>query len=525
MQINSPVTQNEVPFPAGSMLVSTTDTRGIVTYCNDAFVQLSGFSREELLGQPHNVIRHPDMPAEAFRDLWDTLKKKQLWVGVLKNRCKSGDHYWVQASVTPIVEGSDVVGYRSVRMEASREQIRNAEALYAMLRDEQKRGRAVHRLEAGALVRDDLTGAIDRLVHPTMKRQTYILTIGLAMLGMVVGGALDGGVAGVTWLRFALGIAACFGLGVVAEYRMRFMFVYPLRRLLAFVSRMAMGDLTQTLRNSWKPTGVVGKLELTVNQVGLNTRAIVGDARDQMSKMKAATQIVNEGSQNLSARTESQAASLEQSAASMEQISNSVQQTSDAARKATAQAVEASQITEDSGNAVQAMTRTMQTIMESSRRIGEITQVIDGISFQTNILALNAAVEAARAGEHGRGFAVVAGEVRSLAGRAAVAAKEIAALIVDSTQKVEAGSKLTEAARDKMQQAVQAARGVSTLIGEINVATAEQSAGVVQIRQALGHIESLTQQNTSLVNHLAASADSLGERAQAVTETVGMFRI
>ncbi|TKC89211.1 PAS domain S-box protein [Trinickia terrae] len=525
MHTLTPIAQGEVPFPAGKMLVSTTDTTGLITYCNDVFIETSGFSRDELLGQPHSVIRHPDMPAEAYRDMWATLKKQQPWIGVLKNRVKDGRHFWVQVGVMPIVEGKEVVAYRAVQTQASREQIQTAEAIYAKLRDEQTRGRQAHRLDSGAIVRTDLAGRLDRFLHPTMKRQTYLLTIGLATLGMVAGALLNGGVSALTWPRAAVAFAACIVLGILAEYRMRFMFIYPLRRLLGFVTRIAMGDLTQTLENSWKPTGVVGKLEQCVNQVSLNTRVIVADARDQMVRMAQATATVSEGSQKLSARTESQAASLEQSAASMEQIANNVQQTAEVARRAALNAGHASGITEDSGAAVQAMTQTMQGITEASRKIGEIIQVIDGISFQTNILALNAAVEAARAGEHGRGFAVVAGEVRNLAGRAAAAAKEITALIADSTQKVEAGSKLTETARDKMQQAVQAVRDVSALIGEINTAAAEQSIGISQIKQALDLIEDLTQQNTSLVNHLALSANTLAGNAHTVTETVGMFRI
>jgi methyl-accepting chemotaxis protein len=182
-------------------------------------------------------------------------------------------------------------------------------------------------------------------------------------------------------------------------------------------------------------------------------------------------------------------------------------------------------ITEDSGRAVEAMTVTMQGITEASRKIGEIIQVIEGISFQTNILALNAAVEAARAGEHGRGFAVVASEVRNLAGRAATAAKEIAGLIVDSTQKVQEGCKLTETAREKMQQAVQAVRDVNVLIDEIHTASGEQSAGIAEIKQALDHIEALTQQDSALVNHFSVSANTLSSNAETVIETVSAFRI
>ena len=514
----------EVLLREQKMLVTTTDTTGIITYCNDAFTETSGFSRDELIGEPHSVVRHPDMPDEVYRDMWATLKQLQPWTGLLKNRTNDGRHFWVQASVLPILEGNDAVAYRSVQTQAAHEDIVVTEALYASLTDTRGSARRLARIEGGAVLRDGWAGALDRVAHPTMKTQAHLLMFALAVSGAAVGASLSGRIEALTWQRTLTGLASCIVLARLAEYRVRVMFVHPMRRLLSFVTRVAMGDLTQTLKNSWRPTSVVGKLELTVNQVSLNTRAIVSDARDQMATMSQATATVKDGSQDLAARTESQAASLEQSAASMEQLTNSVQQTADTARQAAVDAGQASSITEQGGLAVEAMSETMLVITEASRKIGEIIKVIDGISFQTNILALNAAVEAARAGEHGRGFAVVAGEVRNLASRAAVAAKEIAALIADSAEKVDTGNKIAESAREKMQQAVQAVRDVSALIAEIDTAASEQSIGISQVKQALDHIEELTQQNTSLVSCLARSANTLASNADTVAGTMAMFR-
>ncbi len=149
MRINLPATTNEFTFPERSTLVSVTDTKGRITYCNPAFVHVSGFAHEELLGQPHNLIRHPDMPAEAFRDLWQTISTGLPWTGLVKNRRKNGDFYWVQANITPLRDGEQVTGFLSVRTLPTREQILIAERLYATMRAEAEVGRVVHTLRHG----------------------------------------------------------------------------------------------------------------------------------------------------------------------------------------------------------------------------------------------------------------------------------------------------------------------------------------------------------------------------------------
>ncbi|HEX8829040.1 MAG TPA: PAS domain-containing protein, partial [Xanthobacteraceae bacterium] len=161
MRNNQPVTQQEFDFPASEMLVSATDLSGNIQYCNPAFVSVSGFSREELIGQPHNTIRHPDMPREAFADLWATIRAGRSWTALVKNRRKNGDHYWVRANVTPVMEHGNVVGYLSVRVKPTREEVREASTLYAQMRA----GAASHRLVRGALVKQGLAGRLSALAH------------------------------------------------------------------------------------------------------------------------------------------------------------------------------------------------------------------------------------------------------------------------------------------------------------------------------------------------------------------------
>jgi aerotaxis receptor len=241
--------------------------------------------------------------------------------------------------------------------------------------------------------------------------------------------------------------------------------------------------------------------------------------------MRDATAEIAAGNQDLSSRTESQASSLEETAASMEQITGTVKLSVDSAQQAAVLAEQTIAVAQRSSEAVGQVTDTMHRISESSHRIGEIIQVIDSIAFQTNILALNAAVEAARAGEQGRGFAVVAAEVRALAQRTTGAAKEIKQLIDESTDKVQAGNRLTEAAQQTMRDALESVRQVGTMIGEISSGAREQLAGISQINEAMAQMDTITQQNAALVEEIAASAMQLQGQASTVAETVQVFRL
>ena len=256
-----------------------------------------------------------------------------------------------------------------------------------------------------------------------------------------------------------------------------------------------------------------------------NLARIVAEVRGGVETIASASLQIASGNADLSSRTEEQAGSLEETASAMEELTSTVKQNADNARQADQLAVTASEVAVKGGTVVSEVVETMGSINESARKIVDIIAVIDGIAFQTNILALNAAVEAARAGEQGRGFAVVASEVRSLAQRSAAAAKEIKALIDNSVEKVDAGSRLVDQAGATMQEVVESIRRVTDIMGEINAASQEQTAGIEQVQQAVSQMDQTTQQNAALVEESAAAAEAMHEQADKLAEMVSVFKL
>ena len=519
MRVNLPVSTQEYLFPKGETLVSTTDLKGRILYCNPMFIEVSGYEKEELLGQPHNIVRHPDMPEEAYRDMWDTIAQGIPWSAPVKNRRKDGSFYWVMANVTPLMQGDQPTGYMSVRTEASREQIQAAEQLYGTMRAEKEAGQLVHTLRQAQLVKNTLWGRTVAALRPGPLGKISLCTLLLVLLSW--GAATLGGHtmtlgSAVAWLAVAL-------VAVVMAAFLHRATVAPLLEMLQWANRMAAGDLTQKITAS--RNDAVGQLQKALAQLNVNLLSIVRDARQESEHMQVSTREIAQGNQDLSSRTEAQASNLEQTAASMEEITGTVKQTAESARQASDLATQATQVTERSSAAVDSVASTMQQIETASGRISEITQLIDSIAFQTNLLALNAAVEAARAGEQGRGFAVVASEVRNLSHRTQSAAKEIRQLINDSANKVSEGHERTGAAQKTMNESLELVRRVGTLIGEIHSASNEQLSGISQVNAAVAQLDTITQQNAALVEENAASALQLDAQARSVTETVQVFRI
>ncbi|KJK25503.1 aerotaxis receptor Aer [Burkholderiaceae bacterium 16] len=514
MRNNQPVSQREYELPENATLMSTTDTSSRIAYANAAFVDVSGFTREEIQGQPHNIVRHPDMPAEAFADMWATLKGGEPWTALVKNRRKDGDHYWVRANAMPLVRNGKPVGYMSVRTRPSREEIDAAARLYQDFREGSAGQRRFHK---GLIIQ----GGWKRWASAfkTMPVRWRIRGALATLLPALVIGAAALGMRGMPLAGLG-GIVAAMLLMVSGWLEVQIS--RPLERVMAQALRVASGESQQV--EHMDRVDEIGMTLRTISQLGLMFRWLIDDVSEQVLNVQGASSEIAQGNSDLSQRTEQAASNVQDTASSMTQMTATVKSNAETAAQANALSGSASTEAAKGGKAMSQVVATMEEISSSSKRIADIISVIDGIAFQTNILALNAAVEAARAGEHGRGFAVVAGEVRGLAQRSASAAKEIKALIGASVEKVDSGAQLVNDAGQTMDNIVARVRRVSDLIAGISLATSEQSAGISQVGDAIGDLDRITQQNAALVEQSAAAAQSLKQQANRLVEAVGVFR-
>ncbi|RRS05118.1 PAS domain-containing methyl-accepting chemotaxis protein [Aquabacterium soli] len=519
MRKNFPITQNEFALVDGETLVSATDLKGRITYCNPAFVRVSGFLRDELIGQPHNLIRHPDMPSEAFRDLWATVQAGRPWSALVKNRRKDGDHYWVQANVTPVLEGGRVVGYLSVRTRPDREQVDAAAALYQRMQEEARDGALMTHLREGRLWRRGLAGLVQSAQRMSLGARVQagsLLTPVAVALGAWWGCGLTAGQgAGL------LGVAVVLGLW--QGWRWQRSLVQPIRGLIKQAHRMAAGDLS--LMNEAGRYDELGRLERAMVQLNVNLQAIVGDVRREIIGIHSASRDIALGNHDLSERTDSQASNLQETASALEQITGNVRTSADAARQAAGRAEHTHEMARRSQQSVQEIVAQMDAIAQASGRIGEIVDVINRIAFQTNLLALNAAVEAARAGEAGKGFAVVASEVRALANRSRQAAGEIKVLVDNALTTIEQGHERVRSNGELMQQTLGSVQAVSDLVSSISRASAEQSVGLTEVSRAVASLDGITHQNAAMVEQLSVAAAALSGQADQVAEAVRIFRV
>ncbi|QJQ96177.1 MULTISPECIES: methyl-accepting chemotaxis protein [Halomonadaceae] len=519
MRLNTPVTQHEYLLSEEDLLISRTDLKGRITYANPAFVKASGFSVEELIGADHNLVRHPDMPPEAFENFWKTLKEGEVWSGLVKNRRKNGDHYWVRASVVPVKEMDQVVGYASLRVCPSREDVQAADDAYRAIREGKGGG---YRLQRGEVRRKGVLARLGATEWRSASLRTAALTLLScgALIAMMASLWREGSVLA-AWPMLVLGaglLAILLGLGI-SIHRSITGGIDESRR---FVLQVAAGNLTVQV----PPHGNddIGRLVEALATMKKGLGGIVADVNAGIGSVKPAVDSIRSSNEEISRRSDGQAASIQQTAASMEELTTTVQQNADNAQQASQLAVSNMREVEGAGEGMSQVVCRMQSIIESSRRMAEVVSVIDGIAFQTNILALNASVEAARAGDQGRGFAVVAGEVRNLASRSATAAKEIHQLIHQTSAEIDAGAEVVKQTEASIQRVLGASSRVNDIMEEISSASREQRNGIGQIGEAVNQMEQGVQQSAIELQSTFVATQQLQRETCQLVNAIRAFR-
>ncbi len=430
MRKNLPVTQKEIDYPAHYNILSTTDARGILTYCNEDFIEVSGFEKEELLYFNHNLVRHPDMPPAAFEDLWNHMKSRKSWMGIVKNRCKNGDHYYVDAFATPITNNGELIECQSVRTKPARDCVQRADHLYA----------ALNKGKAGLIRRSKISLSIKMMMGVTLAFLPLAYTAIHQMPSKLIWGSLV--------------------FGVVAGYAALASVMSPLKRLIQKSREITDNPITQYVYTGRMDD--VGRIEVAMKMLLSQMGAVVGRMSDmnKVQNVNAQQTLQNMERSNVSAQKQKTETSMV--ATALEEMSASIKEI---AKNST----DAAQIASSASEKANSTNQIIRELGSYSEQIGDVIKLISSIAEQTNLLALNATIESAHAGEAGKGFSVVANEVKELA-------RETAKAIEGITEKIDGMQLKTQGSVEAIEEMCRIIQNINNYQGAIASAVEEQSA-------------------------------------------------
>ncbi|MDR0529868.1 MAG: methyl-accepting chemotaxis protein [Zoogloeaceae bacterium] len=547
MRINQPVTNVETRLPESAFIYSRTDLKGQIVELNDAFAEISAYTKEEMLGQPHNIVRHPDMPPEAFEDMWRDLKSGLPWRGLVKNRRKDGGFYWVIANASPVREDGRLVGYQSVRGRPSCEEVAAAESVYRRIR---QGDRSIQILHGNVVPAPSLRTAFSAWMKDVRQQN---LLIGLSMMALAL--FLIAHAFLPTLLPTAL-LHTLGGVGLLLSAWFLFIFRGLLKNDLKETNAYLENILTSgnlrarfLLNRSDSIGSIARRISRMVSWIQSTLQGIEDIALAVKNSADAVGQSVvtlNESAHAQSDATASAAAGIEELTVSIGEVANNAEKTRDAAQAAAEASENGVRLADQASATILELAETVnhsaaqvERLGEHSKEISRITDAIREIAEQTNLLALNAAIEAARAGEQGRGFAVVADEVRKLAERSAQATEEISQMISavqTETSKAVSGMRsgatqmgnsvqYVENAKDALREINTQMGQMLEMVSDISNSTNEQQNAMTQMAQNVEQVAQMTDQNLAQANETSRTADALRALTDRMRKSVGQFTV
>lgn len=519
--------------PDRQPLVTTTDPQGRITYANTAFLRSAGLQMSQVLGAPHSIVRHPEMPERVFADMWSTLAGGRAWTGVIRNRHQGGDDYWVKANVIPVrLAGGAASGYTSVQIPPQPHELQHAQAIYRLWREG---GARKHEIRQGRIVQTGWAAWLSALRNPLDLPVQQRVQGSAGLLALLFAGVL----AAATWPEQAAALlsplggwrpwaAVGAGLGLAASAAIALYFhgriVRPLRRSLGDATAIAGGDITRQFDDS-PAAGELRDLNCALDQLVAKMAAVLRDAHEHAQQVRERVTGLAAGAERLAVRSVEQSLDVGEVSAGTAGIDALSKRTATSAEQAHAAAHRAAAEADEACTIARTLQASMTHIAGFSRRIADISGSIDAIAVQTGILALNAAAAASRDPELGRTFTVVAAEVRALAQRSSEAARQIRALSEESGQTTEAGVRLARQMGCKVEESAQRVSAMGLLVAQMHEAAQAQSAGVQQINQRLRTLEGSTQQNATLAQESVVASAAAAEAGERLRAALGVWHL